>query len=98
MLQRILETLDSDETDIKLKSIFVEARDIVANQIAEDLAEFRHKRMIGLGSLYGEQKLTGGPAHGVGASYHVSSQRTFVAVYYNYCVYNYLYIIVIIII
>ena len=65
MLQRILETLDSDETDIKLKSIFVEARDIVANQIAEDLAEFRHKRMIGLGSLYGEQKLTGGPAHGV---------------------------------
>ena len=62
MLQRILETLDSDETDIKLKSIFVEARDIVANQIAEDLAEFRHKRMIGLGSLYGEQKLTGGPS------------------------------------
>ena len=59
MLQKLLETLESDDNEIKLKSIFVEARDFVANQIAEDLAEYRHKRTLGLGSLYGEQKLTG---------------------------------------
>lgn len=58
ILQKLLETLESDDNEIKLKSIFVEARDFVANQIAEDLAEYRHKRTLGLGSLYGEQKLT----------------------------------------
>ena len=61
VLQQILETLDMDDNEIKLKSIFVEARDVVANQIAEDLSEFRHKRTLGLGSMYGEQKLTSKP-------------------------------------
>ena len=34
-------------------------RDVVANRIAEDLADFRHKRSLGLGSMFGEQKLSG---------------------------------------
>ena len=38
LIQKLLETLESDDNEIKLKSIFVEARDFVANQIAEDLA------------------------------------------------------------
>ena len=59
VLQRILETLDVEDNEIKLKSIFVEARDVVANQIADDLTQFRQKRTLGLGSMYGEQKLTG---------------------------------------
>ncbi len=59
VLQRLLETLDVEDNEIKLKSIFVEARDVVANQIADDLTQFRHKRTLGLGSMYGEQKLTG---------------------------------------
>lgn len=43
---------------MRLKSVFIDARDVVANQIADDLAEYRHKRTLGLGSMYGEEKLT----------------------------------------
>ena len=44
---------------MKLKSVFVESRDVVAYQIADDLTAYRHKRTLGLGSMYGEQQLTG---------------------------------------
>ena len=44
---------------MKLKSVFVESRDIVAQKIAQDLTNYRHKRTLGLGSIYGEQLLTG---------------------------------------
>lgn len=43
---------------MRLKSVFIDARDAVAYQIADDLSEYRHKRMLGLGSMYGEEKLT----------------------------------------
>lgn len=58
-VQKILDTLESEESEIKLKSVFVESRDVVANRIAEDLSAYRQKRMLGLGSMYGEQQLTG---------------------------------------
>ncbi|XP_019852976.1 PREDICTED: rho guanine nucleotide exchange factor 11-like [Amphimedon queenslandica] len=55
---KILDTLENEENEMKLKSVFVESRDVVAYQIADDLTAYRHKRTLGLGSMYGEQQLT----------------------------------------
>ena len=90
VLQQILETLDVEDNEIKLKSIFVEARDVVANQIADDLAQFRHKRTLGLGSMYGEQKLTGNTCHVHVYVYRVAARTCTVSVYLCKTVHAYL--------
>jgi Rho guanine nucleotide exchange factor 11 len=58
MANRILSTIQSEELVMKLMPVFKDVRGVVQTSIEADLTEYQKKRLIGLGWMFGDQKLT----------------------------------------
>ncbi|XP_065902948.1 rho guanine nucleotide exchange factor 12-like isoform X2 [Dysidea avara] len=58
VINKIRGVIDTDEIpEIMLRNVFAEARKQVALRIQKDLEEFQHKRAMGLGGFYGDEKV-----------------------------------------
>nr|WEL12735.1 Rho guanine nucleotide exchange factor 12 [Halisarca dujardinii] len=57
MASRILNTIQTEELVMKLIPVFREVRGVVQQSIESDLSEYQNKRLIGLGWMFGDQKL-----------------------------------------
>ena len=51
-------TLEMEESENHLRSTFVEARESLSGTIIADLANYRHKRVMGLAGIFGDHMLT----------------------------------------
>ena len=47
-----------EESENHLRSVFVEAKESLAESIIADLADYRHKRVMGLAGMFGDHMLT----------------------------------------
>lgn len=57
-LSRVVHTLEIEENENHLRSAFVEARESLSGAIIADLADYRHKRVMGLAGMFGDHMLT----------------------------------------
>ena len=53
-----MNTLENEESESKLKSVFVEVRESLSQMIITDLANYRHKRIMGLAGMFGDHLLS----------------------------------------
>ena len=51
-------TLEVEENENHLRSVFVESRESLSECIIADLADYRHKRVMGLAGMFGDHMLT----------------------------------------
>ena len=47
-----------EESENHLRSVFVETRESLSESIIADLADYRHKRVMGLAGMYGDHMLS----------------------------------------
>jgi hypothetical protein len=58
IMSRTLHTLEVEENENHLRSAFVESRESLSEVIIADLADYRHKRVMGLAGMFGDHMLT----------------------------------------
>lgn len=58
LLCHVVHTLEVEENENHLRSAFVEARESLSGSIIADLADYRHKRVMGLAGMFGDHMLT----------------------------------------
>ena len=54
----VVHTLEVEENENHLRSAFVEARESLSESIIADLADYRHKRVMGLAGIFGDHMLS----------------------------------------
>ncbi len=51
-------SLEGEDTESKLRGVFVECREVVSEVIINDLAGYRQKRVIGMAGMFGDHMVT----------------------------------------